>query len=230
MGAHASHRVSRDNGSTTSAAEPPQLFVPRHVDDAGLSVWTFRALAHVSRRAGEGIFFEGGTRAARSCGMSLSRWKQSLQELVGLGVLARVDDGERLEKVPNGGPGRAARYRYLGVTRLSSNRVARKPGRQETTHPVVRNPPTRFSSTHIRKSLEGVPLKEQRPPLPPLDAEGGHAVELRVEEAVAYAKRVGAPAFRDRRRRLRDWARAGLPLAEMMQRIDKGEHVRKARS
>ena len=65
--------------------------------------------------------------------------------------------------------------------------------------------------------------QQRTPPSPPASA-GGAALEALVEGAAAYVIEKGDRAWRPVRRRLREWAKAGLGLAEMKRRIDAGDH------
>lgn len=147
--------------------QPPPLIVPAALDDAGLDVYLFRALAHVARRAGAvgGVFKGERTRAARTCGMSLTRWKGCLKELLKLGVLVKLEERA----------GCTTRYEYRGDTGVSGDRVTTRPGHQKAANPVTRKPPTRSPGNH-----KGVPLKESRE---------GVVDHARIERRLALAKK-----------------------------------------
>lgn len=70
-----------------AVAQAP-FIVPAAVDDAGLTVYQFRALAHAVRRAGlGGRYYGAGTRSAKACRMSVRQWRTATADLVRLGYL-----------------------------------------------------------------------------------------------------------------------------------------------
>lgn len=121
----------------------PALIVPSVADDAGLDVYTWRALCHVARRAGTegGTYRGGGHRAARLCRMSLRQWRRAIRALVGLGVLRVVEET----------PGWPTVYSYTGAPQAPVTDIHRCP---TGTRPVT--------DRHTKESLEGVPFHASR--------------------------------------------------------------------
>jgi hypothetical protein len=46
-----------------------------------------------------------------------------------------------------------------------------------------------------------------------------------VDQAVDYLRTQGKPAYRQARRKVSEWARAGLSWDQIQQRIDRGDHL-----
>ncbi len=100
-----------------SKATPP-LIVPAELDDAGLSVYVFRVLCHISRRAGkDGWYYGGGSASAATCRMGRRQWFRSVSELVKLGYL---EMGEKRMGMPTS-------YRVLWGTSSAEEPVPVRP-------------------------------------------------------------------------------------------------------
>ena len=68
-------------------------FVPKALDELGLDPYAFRVYAHACRRAGAGsLFYGGGSKVARICGMGLRRVRQALAKLKRMGLLEVVEE------------------------------------------------------------------------------------------------------------------------------------------
>jgi hypothetical protein len=79
---------------TANSIAPP-LIVPAALDDAGLDVYEFRALAHIARRSGSsGLYYGSGTRSAAICRMSLRTWRSAIASLMRRGLLEVVEKAD----------------------------------------------------------------------------------------------------------------------------------------
>lgn len=129
--------------------DPPSFVVPAVLDDAGLTPYQFRALGHISRRAGGagGLFYGGATGAAKTCRMSIRQWKYALADLERLGFIQVVEQSK----------GRRTTYRCTACTGAGGALV------QEVHGPGHQVHTTGAPGARIRKGVPGRSTRKESP-------------------------------------------------------------------
>ena len=111
---------------------------------------------------------------------------------------------------------RLAASRKAGKESARVRRSIQKRKRKPTDVQRMMNPPSPSPSPST---------DQQTPPLSPPPARGETALRGVVDQATAYVVEQGGHAWRPIRRKLREWAQAGLGLDEIKHRIDAGDHL-----
>ncbi len=181
-----------------------------------VKVWLYLLLAADPR---SGVVDDAAPGVALRCGLSLEATLKALEWLASPDEHSRTKghEGRRIEALATGG------YRVLNYLKrrdkdYSTPRVQswRERKRNETVKRVSTVTGTTDTDTDKLHS-----------PLPPRAARGG-GIEALVGQAARYSASLRMPAYRDARRRFRDWFKAGLTLDQVRERIDAREHLRKA--
>ncbi len=123
------------------------IFIHSSLDDAGLTPQQFRVLAHLSRRAGDGLIWASVASMAEVCQIHPDTVRESLTELERRTIISREER-----------PGRTTLFRILppGSWNIEKPLETGKRGRR-TSHPPETNTPPKQMDTHPPETNGGHP-------------------------------------------------------------------------
>ena len=153
---------------------------------------------------------------AATAGLSRSSMQRALADLVASGWLMRQRRGRDLTDLVRLGP-----EAVKTSQRATSQRATSQPARMRSQGATAERSQAETQSSPLSSPEALHPI----PTLPPRGKELGALVDAAARHSLAG----GIPAYRDTRRRFKDWFAAGLALEEVKARIDRREHVKRCR-